>query len=118
MLNLVFACARVTIAAVVIGGAAFAQPSPPAEDGQWTMPAKNFESTRYSGLDQIKIDNAKNLRVAWTFSTGIDKGQEAPPLVVGDTMYVVTPYPNVLFALDRKNNGAVKWKFEPEPSAA
>jgi glucose dehydrogenase len=82
------------------------------------MPSKNFENTRYSGLDQIKIDNAKNLRVAWTFSTGVNKGQEAPPLVVGDAMYVVTPYPNILFALDLKKNGALKWKFEPEPSAA
>ena len=66
-------------------------PSPsPADDGQWTMPAKNVQGTRYSGLDQIKINNARDLRVAWTFSTGVNKGQEAAPLVVGDSMYVVT----------------------------
>src|SRR4029079_14315729 len=105
-------------AAGILTGIASAQPSTPAEDGQWTMPAKNFENTRYSGLDQIKIDNAKNLRVAWTFSTGVNKCQEAAPLVVGDTMYVVTPYPNILFALDLKKNGEVKWKFEPEPASA
>src|SRR5438045_7150620 len=97
---------------------AFAQPSTQADDGQWTMPAKNFENTRYSGLDQIKINNARYLQVAWTFSTGVNKGQEAAPLVVGDTMFVVTPYPNVLYALDLTKNGAVKWKFEPEPAAA
>src|SRR5690242_9970910 len=118
MLNQMVRCAGVTLVATALTGALFAQPSPPPEDGQWTMPAKNFESTRYSGLDQIKIANAKDLRVAWTFSTGVDKGQEAAPLVVGDTMYVVTPYPNILYALDLKNNGALKWKFEPEPSAA
>ena len=103
MLNLLLGCARIALA-----GVACAQPSTPAEDGQWTMPSKNFESTRYSGLDQIKIDNAKDLRVAWTFSTGVNKGQEAAPLVVGDTMYVVTPYPNILYALDLKKNGAAE----------
>ena len=95
-----------------------AQASTPAEDGQWTMPAKNFENTRYSSLDQITVNNAKDLRVAWTFSTGVNKGQEAAPLVVGDTMYIVTPYPNILYALDLTRNGALKWKFEPEPAAA
>ena len=118
MLNLLNYRGPITFAATMLIAVAFAQPSPQAEDGQWTMPAKNFESTRYSGLDQIKPENAKDLRVAWTFSTGVDKGQEAAPLVVGDTMYVVTPYPNILYALDLKNNGALKWKFEPEPAAA
>src|SRR5947208_16428254 len=106
--------ARLLCAAALSAGVVCAQPSPPPADGQWTMPAKNFENTRYSGLDQIKIDNAKDLRVAWTFSTGVNKGQEAAPLVVGDTMYVITPYPNILYALDLNKNGALKWKFEPQ----
>src|SRR4051812_43533557 len=93
------------------------QPSPP-EDGQWTMPGKNTALTRFSGLDQINTDNAKNLKVAWTFSTAVNRGHEAPPIVVGDTMYFVTPYPNILYALDLKNPGGVKWKYEPKPSAA
>jgi alcohol dehydrogenase (cytochrome c) len=118
MPNLLFRCAPSACAAAILVGVACGQPSPPPEDGQWTMPAKNFENTRYSGLDQIKADNVKDLRVAWTFSTGVNKGQEAAPLVVGDTMYVVTPYPNILYALDLKKNGAAKWKFEPEPSAS
>ena len=75
----------------------------PAEDGQWTMPAKNFASTRYSALDQIKASNVKSLGLAFTFSTGVARGQEAAPIIVGDTMYVVTPYPNYLYALDLKN---------------
>jgi PQQ-dependent dehydrogenase (methanol/ethanol family) len=89
-----------------------------AEDGQWTMPAKNYASTRYSGLDQINSDNAKNLKVAWTFSTGVNRGQEAAPIVVGSTMYVVTPYPNILYALDLTKPGSAKWKYEPEPVSA
>src|SRR5947209_3510883 len=93
--------------------------SPEQEDGQWTMPAKNFQGTRYSGLNEINTENAKQLKVAWTFSTGVNRGQEAAPLVVGDTMYVVTPYPNILYALDLKNPaGSVKWKYEPKPAAA
>jgi glucose dehydrogenase len=118
MLNLVLRWVCVAVAATVSADTALGQPPSPPEEGQWTMPAKNLEGTRYSALDQIKIDNAKDLRVAWTFSTGVDKGQEAAPLVVGDTMYVVTPYPNILYALDLKKSGAVKWKFEPEPLAA
>src|SRR3978361_2377884 len=75
------------------------------EDGQWTMPGKNPQGTRYSGLDQINTENAKDLKVAWTFSTGVNRGHEAAPIVVGDTMYVVTPFPNLLYALDLKDNG-------------
>ena len=82
------------------------------------MPARDYQGTRYSALDQINISNAKNLKVAWTFSTGVNKGQEAAPLVVGDTMYVVTPFPNILYALDLKNAGATKWKYEPQPASA
>lgn len=88
------------------------------DDKEWTMPAKNVASTRYSSLDQINSKNVKDLKVAFTFSTGTDKGAEGAPLVVGDTMYVVTPYPNTLFALDLKNSGALKWRYDPKPSAA
>src|SRR4051795_1166315 len=88
------------------------------DDGQWTMPSKNYQATRYSELDQINTTNAKDLKVAWTFSTGVNRGHEAAPIVVGDTMYVVTPFPNYLYALDLKNNGATKWKYDPKPELA
>ena len=68
------------------------------EDKQWTMQNKNYASTRYSGLDSINTDNIKNLKVAWTFSTGVLHGHEGQPLVFGNTMYVVTPFPNNLIA--------------------
>lgn len=87
------------------------------EDGQWVMPAKNPANTRYSGLDQIRADNVKDLRVAWTFSTGVNRGQEAAPIVVGKTMYLVTPYPNILYALDLEQSGHMKWSFLPEPAS-
>jgi glucose dehydrogenase len=118
----------VAVAILLAAGSEFAagqSPTPPAntfgaekEDGQWTMPSKNYEATRYSGLDQINTANAKDLKVAWTFSTGVNRGHEAAPLVVGDTMYVITPFPNILYALDLKKGGEVKWKYEPEPASA
>jgi lanthanide-dependent methanol dehydrogenase len=95
-----------------------AQSANEPEDWQWLMPAKNYASTRFSGLDEINASNVANLKVAWTFSTGVNRGHEAAPLVVGDTMYVVTPYPNILYALDLKAGGATKWKYEPNPEAA
>ena len=88
-----------------------------ADDGQWVMPAKNYASWRYSGLDQINTNNVANLKVAWTFSTGLTSGHEAAPLVVNDTLYAVTPYPNILYALDPVT-GSMKWKYEPKPSQA
>jgi PQQ-dependent dehydrogenase (methanol/ethanol family) len=87
--------------------------APVAEDGQWLMPAKDYQSTRFSGLDQITPDNVVRLRAAWTFSTGIRRGHEAAPLVVGSTMYVVSPFPNQLFALDLARDGALKWTYAP-----
>lgn len=88
------------------------------DDGQWVRPARDYASTRFSPLGEITTDNVKGLRVAWTFDTGVHRGQEAAPIVVGETMYVVTPYPNVVYALDIARRGAVKWKYEPRPLPA
>ena len=65
------------------------------EYGQWTMPAKDYQSTRFSGLAQITARNAARLHPVWTFSTGVLAGHEGQPLVVNDTMFVVTPWPNL-----------------------
>jgi PQQ-dependent dehydrogenase (methanol/ethanol family) len=79
----------------------------------WVMPLGNYSSTRYSTLSQINTTNAPNLRVAWTFSTGVLRGHEGGPLVVGDIMYVHTPFPNKVFALDLNHNGTILWSYEP-----
>jgi PQQ-dependent dehydrogenase (methanol/ethanol family) len=81
------------------------------------MAAKNWQNTRFSELAQINRSNAGNLKLAWTFATGVKKGQEAAPIVVGNTMYVVTPYPNILYALDLAKAGTpgvLKWKYIPK----
>jgi PQQ-dependent dehydrogenase (methanol/ethanol family) len=88
------------------------------DDRQWIMAAKNYANTRYSGLDQINAGNVGDLKVAWTFSTGLKHGHEAAPLVVKDTLYLVTPWPNLLYALDLKQDGALKWVYKPEPARA
>ena len=83
------------------------------------MPARNFASTRYSGLSQITAQNVGQLQLAWTFSTGVTRGHEAGPLVVDSTMYVVTPFPNILYALDLSKPGApAKWTYKPSPMLA
>ncbi len=100
------------------------QPTPPPfaaipEDGQWTIPQKNYANTRYSDLSEINTETVKNLQVAFTFSTGVNRGQESAPLVVGGTMYVLSPYPNILYALDLTKEGApMKWQYNPKPAAA
>ena len=88
-----------------------------ADDGEWRMPAKDYASRRFSGLSQITTENAASLKLAWTFSTGVNRGHEAAPLVVGGTMYVVSPFPNVLYALDVRD-GSRKWAYYPEPQRA
>jgi alcohol dehydrogenase (cytochrome c) len=89
------------------------------DDKQWVMAPKNYANTRYSGLDQINAGNIANLHVAWTFSVGADRGQEAAPLVVDGTIYVVSPYvlpnPNQVFALDAAT-GDLKWSYTPKPN--
>ena len=52
----------------------------------WAMQAGNMQNQRYSALKQINKDNVKNMRVAWTFSTGVLRGHEGGPLVIGDIM--------------------------------
>jgi glucose dehydrogenase len=86
-------------------------------DGEWHIPAGDYASTRFSTLDQINTSNAGQLRPAFTFDTGYKRGHEAAPLVVGTTMYLVTPFPNVVYALDlTKPDKPLKWRFDPHPN--
>jgi PQQ-dependent dehydrogenase (methanol/ethanol family) len=77
------------------------------------MALGNYSGTRYSELGQINRDNVGDLQVAWTFSTGVLRGHEGGPLVIGNTMYIHTPFPNIVYALDLNDPGRVIWKYEP-----
>jgi lanthanide-dependent methanol dehydrogenase len=92
----------------------------PPDDGAWTMAPKDYASTRFSALDQIDTGNAGKLELAWQASTGVLRGHEAAPLVVDGVLYVVTPFPNILYAfdLDAKPKPRLKWKYEPKPDRA
>jgi len=80
----------------------------------WVMPTGDYANTRYSQLKQITAQNVGNLQVAWTFSTGVLRGHEGGPLIIGNVMYVHGPFPNPVFALDLNNDGKILWKYEPK----
>ncbi len=89
----------------------------PVASGQWTMPAGDYGNIRYSPLNQINSTNVQNLKVVTSYSTGIPHGHEGGPLVVGSTMYIVTPFPNKLIALDLTKPGfPQKWVLDPHPN--
>jgi PQQ-dependent dehydrogenase (methanol/ethanol family) len=85
-----------------------------ANTKQWAIQTGDYANTRYSELAQITKDNVKDLKVAWTFSTGVLRGHEGAPLVIGDIMYVHTPFPNIVYALDLANDGKILWRYEPK----
>ena len=88
------------------------------DPNQWVLQTGDYANTRHSKLKQITADNVNKLQVAWTFSTGVLRGHEGSPLVVGDVMYVHTPFPNIVYALDLNNDGKIIWKYEPKQDPA
>lgn len=95
-----------------------AQPSV-ASDGDWPMVARDYANSRYSALEDINAANVRNLKLVFSHPTGVSRGHEAAPIVAGGTMFVVTPYPNVVLAFDLTQPGApLKWTFQPKPSPA
>jgi len=84
------------------------------DPNQWVIQTGDYKNQRYSKLEQINKDNVGDMQVAWTFSTGVLRGHEGSPLVIGDVMYVHTPFPNTVYALDLANEGKIIWKYEPK----
>ena len=80
----------------------------------WVMPAGDYANTRYSKLNQINAQNVGKLQVAWTFSTGVLRGHEGGPLITGNMMYVHTPFPNKVYAMDLSQENKIVWKYEPK----
>jgi PQQ-dependent dehydrogenase (methanol/ethanol family) len=85
------------------------------DDNVWAIPRKDYSSTGYSKLNQITAANVKTLKAAWTFSTGVLRGHEGGPLVLNNTMYVHSAFPNIVYAIDlTKEAGTIKWKYVPK----
>lgn len=113
-----------TLAVCASGGLIAAQAqsleSMSQDANQWVMPAGNYANWRYSTLNQINTSNAKDLQPAWTMSTGVLRGHEGQPLVIGNMMYFQTPYPTNVYAVDLSDaDHKVVWQFTPpaEPNA-
>ena len=102
---------------VLTGASVYANESVLGETGkpeQWAIQTGDYANTRYSELDQINRENVGDLRVAWSFSTGVLRGHEGGPLVIGDVMYVHSPFPNNIYALDLNDSGRIIWRYEPQ----
>jgi len=87
-----------------------------ANPANWAAQAGNDANQRYSELKQINAGNVGKLQVAWTLSTGTLRGHEGSPLVIGDTMYIQTPFPNNVYAVNLKDQ-TFRWKYEPKQDA-
>ncbi|MBE0435316.1 MAG: methanol/ethanol family PQQ-dependent dehydrogenase [Methylomicrobium sp.] len=86
------------------------------DPANWATWGGNYQGTRYSELKQINTSNVKNLQPSWTFSTGVLRGHEGGPLVINDVMYIHTPFPNTVYAIDQKSQ-AVIWEYTPQQDA-
>jgi PQQ-dependent dehydrogenase (methanol/ethanol family) len=107
-----------TVAALAFGHAGAQDLSSLSKDPtQWPMAPRDYANTRFSPLEQINRANVGDLRVAWTFSLGTNKGQEAAPIIVNGTMYVVSSYPNNVYALDA-TTGDLKWTYKPNTDSS
>jgi alcohol dehydrogenase (cytochrome c) len=84
----------------------------------WLLPGGDYASQRYSTLKQINASNVHDLRPVWSFSTGVLRGHEGAPLVIDGVMYVHTPFPNIVYALDIDHEGRILWKYEPRQDAS
>lgn len=88
------------------------------DDMQWASQRKDYANQGYSRLSQINQRNIKDLQPAWTFSTGIKRGHEGAPLVIGDIMYVHTAFPNNVYALDLNHEQKILWSYFPKQDAS
>ena len=88
-----------------------------ADPNNWAMQAGDMYNQRYSKLAQINAQNVGKMQVAWMFSTGVLRGHEGSPLVVNGTMYIHTPFPNKVFAVDLDTQ-KIKWRYEPKQDVA
>ena len=98
------------LAAATTPQGAYAQ----AAGAEWTTPSGTLQGTRFSNLSQITAANVGRLVEELSFPTGTKASHEGQPLVVGHTMYIVTPFPNKLIALDLRVPGSVLWTFDPD----
>lgn len=89
------------------------QAQTPAAAADWTTPSGTVQGTRFSSLVDINAGNVGKLVEEFSYATGNKATHQGQPLVVGSRMYVVTPFPNKLVALDLAHPGLVLWTYSP-----
>jgi PQQ-dependent dehydrogenase (methanol/ethanol family) len=109
---------RRTLAAIAALSTILLAHAQPADDGEWRLAGKDHANTRFSSLNQVSSANASQLKLVFSFPTGLERGHEAAPIVAENTMFVVGPFPNPVFAFDLTQPvPTLKWKFEPKPDS-
>ena len=85
-----------------------------ADPNNWAIQSGDYAGTRFSKLDQINASNVGTMKVAWTFSTGVLRGHEGSPLVIGDMMYLHSAFPNNVYALNLADDNKIVWQYSPK----
>jgi methanol dehydrogenase (cytochrome c) subunit 1 len=119
---------RTAVASAVCGGALLTVSMPTQankaldrlskEDTNWVMQTKDYNASHFSEMTQINTHNVQHLQPVWSFSTGVLNGHEGGPLVIDGIMYVHTPYPNNIFAIDLDNPDKILWEHKPKQNPA
>jgi len=103
-----------TMALPMVASAAADQEAAMKNANNWAHPRGQHNNQGYSSLAQINKGNVKNLKAAWTFATGVNRGHEGSPVVVGNMMYVHTAFPNNVYALDLNDHQKIAWSYFPK----
>ncbi|ACK51194.1 PQQ-dependent dehydrogenase, methanol/ethanol family [Methylocella silvestris BL2] len=110
-------CGRMRLRLLIGAACALAAITPGAQAGSAANADSDYANLRYSSLSEINVDTVQNLAPVWTFSTGVLRGHEGAPLVAGGALYLVTPFPNRVYALDIAHEGKILWQYEPRQDA-
>lgn len=78
----------------------------------WLSYRGNYQGWGFSPLKHIDAGNVGKLQTAWSFTTGMTEGHQAPPIVNGRYMFVTTPGSQII-ALDA-TNGTELWRYKKQ----
>ena len=106
--------AGLSVAMPMVASAAADQDAAMKDANNWAHPRGQHNNQGYSALAQVNKGNVKNLKAAWTFATGVNRGHEGSPIVVGNMMFVHTAFPNNVYALDLNDNQKIVWSYFPK----
>ncbi len=84
----------------------------PVHAQTWGLGPNNwrYQSAETSGLS---TDNFDKLELAWAFALPQTPSMRSQPVVIGDTLFIVSSDSGRMFALDT-NSGCLKWRYEAQ----